>query len=276
MLDPVTHEPEQTTEQVRQEVIDAGKPAVAVAEPVVETPVVEEPKVEAPVVPVVDKSAEAISQINQTLAKQTELLNTLANKVDAKAEEKEWTLEQLREAEAKVYAGEYEQKWLPLINEKRATIIAKQIANEKAEGFIQQAAKNEFQQKWDNGVVQAANIFGKDVSDTQSALFKTAQDILLKDPTWQQYQKTGDTKYIDPNLQLKCFELAHSRLVRQEKDAPKVPSKGTSKVALGGPTLPKPDSERFQKLEEIATNDPNNTHAWMQLMKEGMRKNRGQ
>ena len=243
--------------------------------PTVETPTSESKVEDPPKVDVApDKSAEAISQINQTLAKQTEILNTLSQKVDAKSTEKDWTVEQCEEALAKVESGEYEAKWrVPLIK-KMTTLIAKQEVDSKAKEFYSEAAKNDFKAKWENGIAQAANIFGKDVGDPQSPLFKTAQTILMQDPTWQAYQKTGDTKYIDPNLQLKCFELAHSRLVRQEKDAPKVPSKGSPKTGLGGPSLPKPDIERAAKLEEIATADPNNQQAWLALMKEGINKNR--
>ncbi len=267
---------EKTTEEIQKEVIDAGKPAV---EPVVEPKVEETPVVETPV----DKSAEAISRINETLEKQTELLNTLANKVDAKAEDKEWTLEQLRDAELKVYSGEYEQKWLPLINEKRATIIAQKIANDEKAQYTKENTWNDINARWNNGIQRAATDFGKEVNDPNSQLRKIAQELLFKDPGYKRFTELKgsgkplnqiDPSLIDPDLQYKVFEIAHSRVTRLQKDAPDPTPKATKKEALGGATLPKPDNDRVQSLEQRATNDPNDRMAWMELMKAGIAKNR--
>ena len=292
MSDPiVVSEPqvEKTTEEIQKEVIDAGKQAI-----VSEEIKVEPAPIEVAPAPVVDKAAEEIEKINQTLAKQTELLNTLLNKEDNKAKEKDWTVEELRDAERKCWKGEYDSaEWMPLIAEKRIAIMMASKVDEVQSTMTKDNQWNNVLQAWDAGANKAVTDFGKDASDPNSTLFKTAQNILMSDPAYRKfneakaaYENKGmkgmdalrniDPSIIDPNLQYKCFEIAHSRLSRIERDAPKVPSKGTSKSALGGPTLPKPDADRSQKLEEIATSDPGNTQAWLQLMKADMAKRRGQ
>lgn len=271
MPEPIV-EAEKSTEEIQKEALGA-KPVEPVVEPVIEP---------TPVVPPIDKSTEAITAINQTLAKQTELLNTLLAQKDEKAGDKEWTLEQLRDAELKVYSGEYEQKWMPLINEKRATIIAKQIASDEKAQYTKDAQWEQINQRWNNGIQRAAQDFGKDAADPNSRLFKTAQDLIFKDPGYKRFNelKAGgksinqiDPSLIDPDLQYKCFEIAHSRITRLDKDSPN-PTPPGSKAALGGATLPKPDAERAASLEARATNDPNDQRAWLDLMKEGIRQNR--
>lgn len=241
------------------------------------------PVVTPPQNPETDKSSEAIQAINETLAKQTELLNSLSQKVDARAEEKEWTLEQLRDAELKVYSGEYEQKWLPLINEKRATIIAKQIASEEKKQYTKESDWNSVNEKWNQGMANAVRDFGKEAEDPNSELFKTAQNLLRQDLGYKRFQELKadgkklseiDPKLIDPSLQYKCFEIAHSRITRKYKDSPKVPSKGSSKDQLGGPTLPKPDSSTLQQLEARAA-DTGNPSDWIAYDKERLRQKRG-
>lgn len=271
MPEPII-ENEKTTEEIQAEVL--GK-KVEVVDQIVEEKKVEEKSAE---------SSDAIKEINEKIAKQTEILNSLLAKQESGVEDKEWTLEQLRDAEAKVHSGEYETKWLPLINEKRATIIARQIANEEKTQYTKENQWADINTRWNNGMVKATEDFGKEAADTNSKLFKMAQELLFKDPGYKRFHelKSGgkslnqiDPTLIDPDLQYKCFEIAHSRLTRINKDNPNpTPSNNGSKQALGGPTLPKPDADRLKTLEERALNEGGYGPATKELMMEGFKNSR--
>lgn len=243
---------------------------------------VEEPKVEpAKSLEPVDEPAKApteIEQINNTLKQQTETLNKLAKKLDSSAESQEWTLEELRKAELKVYAGEYSQDWLPLINEKRSLLQAKSVAAEERKAYEKENAWNQTIQRFNNGMSRARDEFGPEVEDTNSKLFKTAQNILMNDPGYRkvkQLQADGkslteiDPSILDPDLQFKSFEIAHSRISRMQKDAPD-PNPRPSSTALGGQSLLKSEESNLARLEERAR-ETGEQRDWIALDKARLR-----
>lgn len=193
--------------------------------------------------------AESQSQTNDTVNKLVTSVESLV-KAGAKPPEgvdKEFTLEELRDLEMKVHAGEMEQRWLPIINEKRAKLIANSTADETTK-------KIEVLNQWD---VSHGNAHAKyeELKDGNSEHFKLAQNILFGDPGYKKYlqlKEKGitDLTLIDPNLPEKAADQAYGQMARKGKDKPK--SKPDPKTELGGRSIPKVEETRLGELRDKA------------------------
>lgn len=272
------------TGTVTTEATDKEKPSTEYSK---ETPKEDEKPVETP------KTDPNIAAINEKIAEQTKLLNTLIEKQDEKSADSGWTIDKLEAAELKCHSGEYDIKYLPKITTMKALLTARQVAAEERTQYSKETAWETVQAKWDQGMLRAVETFGepgddgKKSIDPNSKLWKTAQAILHQDPGFRKYHelkankiplKDIDPTLIDPDGQYKAFEIAHSRLSRESKDAPNPnPSgKNGSKNALGGHSLPKGDEQGvalLDKLEKHAV-DTGNPNDWIALQKEQLRQDR--
>lgn len=226
-----------------------------------------------------------IAEIDAKLDEQKKLLNSLIEKVSPKETENVWTIEKLEEAEAKCHAGEYDMKFLPKITTMKALLAARQIAKEYTEDATRENTWADVNAKWDKGHITAIEVFGDDAKDPESKLFKTAQAILHQDPGYRRFQEAKakgvklaniDPSLIDPNLQLKSFEIAAGRLGIARKDAAPNPSPGKGRSsALGGGTLPRNEEGQslLDKLEKRAV-DSGDPRDWINLDKERMKQQR--
>lgn len=234
-----------------------------------------------------------IAAINAKIEEQTKLLNTLIEKQDSKDVDAGWTIEKLEAAELKCHAGEYDIKYLPKITTMKSLLTARQVAAEERAQYTKENSWETVQSKWEAGMIRAVEIFGdvgddgKKVIDPNSKLWKTAQAILHQDPGFRKFHELRakgvshtsiDPGLIDPDGQYKAFEIAHSRISREAKDAPKTTPSGKSntKNALGGPSFPKGDESGIALLDKMEkhASETGNPQDWIALQKEQLRQDR--
>jgi len=214
--------------------------------------------------------SETVNKIADTVAKQGEAITSIQSQgVPTRApevpEKKAWTLDELREMDEKIDAGEMDTKYRSWISEKRTELVANNVAN-KAH------ARANLQMAWKGSMSKAANKW-PDLNDANSDHYKLAQQYLLSDPAYKRYTemaKNGiqdiDTDIIDPDLQYKCAKQAKLDLIEKEEAKPNK-GKPSSKTALSGKTLPVVEEGLLEKLEAeaVKTGDPQD---WSKLFRE--------
>ncbi len=197
------------------------------------------------------KPDETQSQILETLRQQGEAIGALTKRIEQQGAEpgkKEFTMEELRDLEMKVHSGELDQKWLPIIGEKRAKLIANDTASETIK-------KQEVLNAWQESHVTAADKYD-DMKDANSELFKRAQTILHSDPGYKRYAELKekgivDLTLIDPNLPEKAADQAYGQLSREGKAKPKSKTQ-KKKTELDGNSLPAEHVTQLNKLRDKA------------------------